>query len=636
MNFCPNCGMKNEDPAALFCANCGYKFPRPQAADETPVKPQPRREEQPQKPVTTLFAEEPENRPKKPEKMEEDIFIIPRAAGARINPHRETPAATPQPGRNTSLFEEEATERGADLFAEEQTPPVYAEQGTLYRGEDAAPSAKQNRPVFVEDTIITPSLRNRPAQQPEENTAPVRAQQDARRQQQEAISSRVAAIEQQINAQEAERPRRPISRPQSQNLQELYEAQYDREEEEPVRRAVPAGQPQREERRQQQPVARRQPEERRDYPPEPPRRPRPQQEPEEAPRKKGFVKWIVLGVVLLALVVGGFFGVRALTGDPQKTIDAFVTAVQAKDIETLKKITALNNVTNADDTNWTALCNGLAEPEQMQKLQAQLKAQIDAPRMIGPDFPAVRLTTKTNLLIFKDYTITLTGVAVAVPKATAGVVLRLDEKDYQGGPSGEGQSYAGVMPGRYTAQLVGTNGATTESMQMDIYTNVEWDIQPPEGSGDATSEAPASEAPAETAPTTTSTAESKAAAKTLSESEINALIGDFYSSYIDCINQQKVDSLRRSTQTMRSSVSERIKRPGNQQNTFEYVSASCTASTIKTGEEGGVPTITFTGTFKYKYTPREGAKTTEADQNVQTVQLVYNNGEWQVNKMANA
>lgn len=616
MNFCPDCGAKNTNPEAVFCSNCGYRFPAKE--QESPPAQQPAGKAAAPPPEKPARQEQPlPASSSSPEKMQEDIFIIPKGAGAKINTAREPQPPAGQP----SLFEQDD----------------WVETGNLFDGGKAVPESvlpvqpteKQPDAAFIEETTLRPAVgRQAPAPEKPAQQRPA-----------EEVSSRVAAIEQQIN----DWPEEP---PQPHRAGGLEEMQAEGKRQEPRARSHGTGSLEEmyEAGNRQEPPARRPAQQTRPPAYQPPRR---QMESynenyddyDQEPKKKGSpVKWIVLAAVLVVLVVGGFFGVRALTGNPQDAISAFTTAVQAKDIETLKKITVLNNITNPTDANWMALCNGLGDAEQLPKLQAQLQAQVDAPRMLGSDFPAVRLVTKTNLLIFKKYTITLTGVTVTVPAGTADTLLRLDTVDYTGSTTGSGQVFSNVMPGRYVAQLVSSSSSEVASgMQMDIFTNIQWDAQPPavgapsgDGNGGIGSEPASSEAAA------SSSSSVAASAPTLNEAEVNTLLADFYKSYLDAINQQKLDPLRRSTQNMKTIVTERIKRPGNQQNTFEYVGASCTASTIKTGDSGGTPTLTFTATFKYKYTPREGGGEAKSGENKQTVQLVYTNNEWLVNKMENA
>ncbi|MDL2323865.1 zinc-ribbon domain-containing protein [Ruminococcaceae bacterium OttesenSCG-928-A16] len=672
MNFCPNCGAKNDNPSALFCSNCGYQFSKPAPAKEAPAPPvekvAPMVENvaapvekavssvQPAAPVReaaqfTAVSSAKQEEPAEPEKMEEDIFIISKAAGARIASQREEnenlPPVAPPP-EETNLFAKQQPQAvtppqksgqdmaGAVIVDATPQPPVVAEQPAAAPKQ---PERQQLSPTPQQDSI----LPVQPAAAPPKQTTPPATR----------VASRVASIEQQINEQQdipvvpvpvAPPAQQQPAAPQNQDLQELYRMQQQKQPQvleqttiAPAGQYPPAGNAAGQQRRQAPPQAQQQPR---------PQRTRPQPRvyaheqntyKEEPAPKKGFVKWIVLGALVLALAIGGFFGVRALTGDADKTVTAFTTALQAKDIETLKKITKLNNITNPADANWLALCTGLAEPDQMQRLQAQFTEQLAAPKKIGEEFPAVRLVTKKNLFVFTDYEVALTGVTVTVPKAVAGTLLRLDNMDYQGTPSGEGQAYGNVMPGRYMVQLVAADGSATAAMQMDIFTNVQWDAQPPAGSQAGEGDTPtppqepaASEPPASTPQSTTP------ATSTLTETEINTLLGDFYTSYLAAINQQKLDPLRRSTTAMKTIVTERMARPGNKENTFEYVSATCTASTIKATEANGVATITFNATFKYKYKPRQGEGAAQDGSNTQKVQLIYNNGEWLVNKMENA
>lgn len=126
---------------------------------------------------------------------------------------------------------------------------------------------------------------------------------------------------------------------------------------------------------------------------------------------------------------------------------------------------------------------------------------------------------------------------------------------------------------------------------------------------------------------------SDAAALQPTEAEANIVLIEFYSSYLQCINNQNMDSIRRSTDRNNGDLAQRIARPANAENIFTFVGASMDPESLVTGEDGGRPSVTFNAFFEYTYVPREGEGEAQSGSNYQTVQLVYENGQWMVNRM---
>lgn len=121
-------------------------------------------------------------------------------------------------------------------------------------------------------------------------------------------------------------------------------------------------------------------------------------------------------------------------------------------------------------------------------------------------------------------------------------------------------------------------------------------------------------------------------ATALGASEINLYTEDFYTSFLDCVNQKSIAPLRRATPAAKEEVETRLKAPGNQSNLFEYVSCTMVESTRKNYVHEGLPAIEFDANFNYLYSPREGSGTKNSGNNTQTIQLLYVDGEWLVNQ----
>lgn len=128
--------------------------------------------------------------------------------------------------------------------------------------------------------------------------------------------------------------------------------------------------------------------------------------------------------------------------------------------------------------------------------------------------------------------------------------------------------------------------------------------------------------------------ESTNVAENMTASDINTVLASYYRSYLTSINNQTTNTLENSTSANTAAMAERITSTNNAAYTFEYVGVNTDATSIVAGEEGGLPAVTFTATFSYRYTPRDGSAATEDGSNTQTVQIIYQDGQWRVNSMA--
>lgn len=112
-------------------------------------------------------------------------------------------------------------------------------------------------------------------------------------------------------------------------------------------------------------------------------------------------------------------------------------------------------------------------------------------------------------------------------------------------------------------------------------------------------------------------------------------ISGFYAAYLQCLNNQNLDALQYATETCSTEVSARLKRPGNQQNLFEYKSAQLDAESVLYGESEGRPCIVINAKMLYTYKPRsDDAAAYEEANNYQTFELVYEDNQWKVNRFS--
>lgn len=122
-------------------------------------------------------------------------------------------------------------------------------------------------------------------------------------------------------------------------------------------------------------------------------------------------------------------------------------------------------------------------------------------------------------------------------------------------------------------------------------------------------------------------------ARQMGKDSLNAAMGVFYPSYLSAINEQNIELIKMTTDSAKTYFATRITSEGNRTNRFEYNGVQCDADTIEATELNGNPCVRFTATFRYRYIPREGEGEWKDAENRQTVELVYIDGEWLVNKM---
>lgn len=654
MNFCPNCGAKNENPEATFCANCGFKFEEKstEQSSRPSVATEPSRiswddddiqdaapssiptQERPvfteitgEHPVTNATKEkEPSSENLRSPREEtsrarksisaydddvaanEDVFIVPKGARAS-RPLNST--SRPERTVSNSLFEESTN--FPDTFSEEEATSMFA--ASQEASENFAPFGDAGGDIETDDLVSSRVEEFKKQRLKQEQAAAERAAQgdlfaddsNDKQDDDDVQTYQRASRPQQARASRPQSVR--ASRPQ-QNNENVFEEESASRYSEPTRH-MPAASPLFEDNDYEDSYD--------DY----------EDESDHSQKAKkssgsGIVKILIPVFIILAIVVS-FFIFKAVN-TPEKAIEKFITAVEAKDITTLKKITRLDNIPTATDANWTALCNGLTQDDGITSLRAQLTFQITNPGDINNSFQAIRLVTKSTLGIFKTYKVAATGVSLTVPDAQTGTVLKLDDVSYTGVASTDpvGLKYSTIMPGVYNASLVGSNNATTQATTISLFTDRTWASVILPDSTVTPSDSGATTDGDSTASTATSSVPSS--------SEIDTILGSFYSSYLTCINDQSTSSLTNATDSMKSTVGELMQKSGNKSNTFEYVSAVCDASTISADSDSNPTKITVKATLSYKYTPRDGG-TTDSGSNVKEIELVNVNGTWLVNSM---
>lgn len=156
------------------------------------------------------------------------------------------------------------------------------------------------------------------------------------------------------------------------------------------------------------------------------------------------------------------------------------------------------------------------------------------------------------------------------------------------------------------------------------------------GGGGASPETSSASAPISTSNATPETQVSSSAsdfAAQLTTSEINDVISEFYQSYLQCINAEDLAPLTRATELCRGEVETRIGKSFNKENQFNYLGVACDEQSIQYGEDNGRPAIICNAKFEYSYRPKaDTAAEYTNGSNYQTIQLVYEQYQWKVNR----
>ncbi len=272
--------------------------------------------------------------------------------------------------------------------------------------------------------------------------------------------------------------------------------------------------------------------------------------------------------------------------------------------------------------------------------------------------------------------------------------------DPAGAPSAEGMLYEGIMPGQYTATLTGADGSVAEyalsafataspnaleaaagggaeepasnfanltienciSDDAQIFLNGQETPAKPTGGvvqlqqvelGSTISIKAETDGNVQEASVTfsdpnvttlsfgeyTGTPVSKPAEETgaeLSADAANNVLTTFYKSYLEAINAQSLDGIQLSTAANNQNIQGRITSAANKANTYTFVSASVDPNSIQVKTEGGVTTAEMTGTCEFSYVAKENPGAPETGSNKQAIRMIYQDGQWLVDKFTTA
>lgn len=114
--------------------------------------------------------------------------------------------------------------------------------------------------------------------------------------------------------------------------------------------------------------------------------------------------------------------------------------------------------------------------------------------------------------------------------------------------------------------------------------------------------------------------------------ETDALLATFYASYLECINQQSMAAIQGTTAAYNTELQARITSENNKPYNFQYVGAVSDPESVGSFDDG--TRIRFNAAFTYNYRARDTEDEWVQFTNHQTVELVWQNGQWLVNGMS--
>lgn len=321
--------------------------------------------------------------------------------------------------------------------------------------------------------------------------------------------------------------------------------------------------------------------------------------------------------------------------------------------------------------------------------------EVDADQLA---YAAIGIEGQELFWFIDHYHITITAVNLTVPAADGTTTLWLDDQSFGGTPaaSGTGMVYSGLMPGRYSMRLESTGGAglTTQAEDIDLFNNITYepaqvgytvtisgcvsdvailyvnkqavDVTPVNGvvtipnvvlgalieieaelngmiyrSNVSFTESDVTylefvnytqEIPGDDSSSDSSSSSDASAPVQPTTAEVDALLVEFYTSYLECINQQSMAPIKGTTTSYNTELSARIVSDNNKPYEFQYVSTACDPASLGTFDDGA--RIRVNASFSYNYRDRDTLNEYTAGNNYQTVELVWQNGQWLVNGMS--
>lgn len=690
MKFCPNCGAKLPRPGEdQFCMNCGEKLPKisedfgqltPAAQAFSPQQSPPINQGLPAFAPEAKSKEAPAEKPAEKRepflaqkvRKEPDMFDTaamkaempqrPVLAGPKLQQYK-----APQPAEQKNMFAPQAPAKEEDLFAAQNpanqkatapTAPRPAVQENFVAAVMAA--AEADSPEIQQDLFYAKPLVETPENQPTAKTAEVHKPQAVRPPAQTVprpYSAQANGQRPQPQSASFARPR-PVKEPLQAHTQEnLFRAEMP--------------------------------------PPPKPVLPKPAKQIKKPSVMGRILTAFAVLIVFLVVCAGTILIMLYYQNRPAIVIDEFAGAISANDSAALGKLARVHGIAPTD-AQWQAFCAAFKEEEELNALKSQLLMMAKDTQNANYTYPAVSIQGSPFILFIQRYKINIQAVSLLAQGASPGTALVLDQQNYAGEQRAEGELYLPLMPGRYQYRIVPQGIAAENVPPKDIVIfaygvpNVVANDTPVVNitvSNCATDDAilyvnevPVAEKPlggvvvlqnvalgstiriaaikdgvqmdaslvfndlnvTELAfadyvttgqpppPESASLAQTNAAP---TEAEINTIMAAFYKSYLECINQQSISGIQNTTDNANTSLASRITSTDNAGNLYQYTGVSCDAQSIKTTQSGDLPAVQFNAQFQFGHKAREGGADFAAASNYQSVELVFKDGKWLVNKM---
>lgn len=407
------------------------------------------------------------------------------------------------------------------------------------------------------------------------------------------------------------------------------------------------------------------------------------------PRKKkrgASRRLFALGAVAVFLFVLLLAGGTATTFlynryNPDDALRRFGDALLTQDYDTLRGMLESDALSVTDD-GLTALCRAFSAQSDVDALTQDLLTRLDGESGTSA-YSSLSLVETPVFLGYSSYHITVQPVDLLLSGVTENPGLTVDGTARAGTSVEGGVLYSGFFPGLYTVTASGktitgqTLSGDTEDVLLldasqpvafhggvDIYTvtveNCIYDdatlfvdgtavAQKPSGGtvtipGVAVGSTISMEYTApHGAKTTASVQFTDPSVTTLrfenhvteggipAEADLNSLLGTYYSSYLDCINQQDMNRLQASTELNRTRLSQLYSTEENKAAAFTFESAAVNYASAVTGTYEDLPSVVCSVLFRYKTTDRTSGEEA-AQASYQTCELVFQNGAWLVNR----
>ncbi len=364
--------------------------------------------------------------------------------------------------------------------------------------------------------------------------------------------------------------------------------------------------------------------------------------------------------------------------------DAVGEALLNNDITTLRKYFVGDGVEVTDD-NLQVLCNAFTAESAVNTLVTQLKQQ-SAGETSAVKYSSLTAVDEKVFLGYSAHKVRAKAVSMRVPSDVTNPLLTINGKALTGEVQADGVVYKGLFPGLYACVLSAENGtgarvtgAETQLSLLDASAETVFNGALPMATitvsecisddavifvdGKQLEQHPAGHVvtiekvsvgsmismqylTAWGATTTASVQFTDINQTQLAfanhvteggvpeEAQLNSLLGAYYASYLDCINNQDITKLLSSTELNSERLKADIGTAEHKANLYVFTSAASQYGSVGQGEFETKPSIICNVEFKFTYSNRETKAESEGTVK-QTCELVfdYDSSSWKVNRV---